>query len=81
MKTKTINIYQFDELKPEIQKKVMDRFRENNDCPFLKDQLQEQLIDILKINKITYNDYPKMYYSLSYCQVLVLLLCPLSSFF
>ena len=39
METATINIYEFKELDKKIQEKVINRFRENNDYPFLSDNL------------------------------------------
>lgn len=68
MKTKTINIYEFEELKPEIQEKVLNYFRNNNEFPFLSEELTELLKEKLEESKIGYNDSLKIYYSLSYCQ-------------
>jgi len=68
MKTKTINLYNFEELKPEIQEKVISEFRANNDYTFLEEDLKEYLMELLEENKISFDDSLKLYYSLSNCQ-------------
>lgn len=68
MKEKIIKIYDFDELKPEIQEKVINKFREYNDYSFLEYELKEELKYILIQEKIKYEDIPEILYSLSNCQ-------------
>lgn len=58
-------IYKFSELKPEIQQKVIDKYYEKEDYPFLKDDIFSELSEIDK-NKI-FEDV-KLEYSLSYSQ-------------
>ncbi len=68
MRTVEINIFKFDELSEKVKDKVINRFRENNSMPFLKEDLEEELNHLLKennIEKISNND---LYYSLSYSQ-------------
>lgn len=61
-------IYRFDELKPEIQEKVIEEIRNENDFPFLEEYIKEQAKELLEeydieiINKFDIN------YSLSYSQ-------------
>ena len=64
----TYNVYNFDELSEDVQEKVLDKFRENRDLPFLSEDLSEYLAEKLKDNKITYKEMPEVFYSLSYCQ-------------
>lgn len=66
MKEITIKLYSFNELKPEVQQKVIQDWREHDDLPFLADEMQEKLNELLKDNKIEGDAMP--YYSLSYCQ-------------
>lgn len=67
MKQKLINVYEFEELKPDVQEKVIYDFRGQNEYSFLSDDLNYQLMKLLKKYKIKYDDL-KLYYSLSYCQ-------------
>lgn len=48
MKTKEIKLYKFEELKPEIQEKVLDKFRERNEENFDVDFLIEDFIEVVK---------------------------------
>ena len=68
LQTDRYNVYKFDELSDEVQKKVLDNFRDNEDLPFLSEDLSEYLLEIIKDNKITYKEIPELFYSLSYCQ-------------
>jgi len=69
METRQINVYEFKELNKDIQEKVLNRFREQNEYDFLEENLTESLKDLLKKNKIkVVNDDLKIHYSLSYCQ-------------
>lgn len=74
MKTiaKKINIYNFEELKEEIQEKLIEKEKENQEeiyCEsFLHDDMKEKAIELLKENfgnKATFN---KIYYDMSYTQ-------------
>ena len=64
---KEINLYEFEELSPEVQEKVIDDFRDNNDFDFLEDVLRGRLNDVLNENHIKINDLT-LRYSLSYNQ-------------
>jgi len=70
MKYKKIKVYKFEELKENIQEKVLNNFRENNDLMFLDEYLNNYLEELLIKYKILVNNdkYFKLYYSLSYCQ-------------
>ena len=68
MKTKTIKIYRFNELKKEIKEKVLKRFRENNDYYFLSEYLNEMLKEELKKYKIEDLGKTELRYSLGNCQ-------------
>lgn len=70
--TKQVNIYEFEELKKEIQDKLIEEERENQkdiyceDC--LSDDMKLKAIELLKKyfnNKATFKN---VYYDLSYCQ-------------
>lgn len=68
VQTDTYNVYKFDELSKEAQERVLDTFREQEDFPFLEDDMEYKLEELLKQYKLKYDELPKMYYSLSYCQ-------------
>lgn len=76
MKTKTIELYTYDELTPEAKKKALKDYRENNDYAFLSEYLNERLHELLEENGIKdTNDTSKagttptpVRYSLSYSQ-------------
>jgi len=68
MKTKTIKVYEFEELKPKIQEKVLNKFRNDNEYIFLYDYLKDFLKDRLKEKKIKEVGTTTLYYSLSYSQ-------------
>lgn len=67
MRQITKNIYSFEELSTEAKEKAIEYFRENEDYPFLKEDLEMQLEDLLKENGIKATE-AKLYYSLSNCQ-------------
>ena len=66
--TKEYEVYKFRELSPEVKQKVIDKWYEAEDYPFLKDDLEEILSQILADEKIEAEDGPELYYSLSCCQ-------------
>ena len=69
MRTETIKVFSFDELKPDIQEKVIEEFRNNElfmDYPFMNEYMNEYLNELLKENKI--KGKAELFYSLSYCQ-------------
>lgn len=68
MKTKTINVYEYEELSQKAKEKVLNDFREHNDFYFLQEDLKELLKEKLQENKISFDESLKLYYSLSYCQ-------------
>ena len=68
MKIIEIKVYSFDELSEEAKKKALDKHIENNDYYFLENYLENRLTDYLAEAKITANDKPKIYYSLSCSQ-------------
>lgn len=61
-------VYEFDELSKDAQEKAIENYREGLDFPWLTDDIANRLEELLKENKITYDELPKIYYSLSYCQ-------------
>lgn len=65
MKTKTYQVYSFNELSKEAKEYAIQKWYENEDYPMLKEDLLEELsqLDTLKI----FNDV-KLSYSLSCCQ-------------
>ncbi len=66
MKTKTINLYTFDELSKDVQDKVLQNFRDEDECEYLPDDMQYKIDELLKENNIT--GKARVYYSLSNCQ-------------
>ena len=68
MKEKIIKVYEYSELSKEAKKKVLNFFREINDFPFLSEQLEEYLKELLTNNKIEFDNSLKIGYSLSNCQ-------------
>lgn len=65
---KEIKLYKFKELKPEIQEKVIDNFKEEEDFYFLEEELKGELKILLDNYNIKYDDNLVLMYSLSYCQ-------------
>lgn len=68
MKKVSINLYKLEELDPKVQEKVIKDFRDNLDFPFLDENLNENLKELLKKNKIHIVKNLKLYYSLNNCQ-------------
>lgn len=74
--TREYNIYTFDELSQEAKDKARENFNQNDNYPFLSDDMNERLHELLEDNKIKdTNDTSKagttptqVLYSLSYCQ-------------
>jgi hypothetical protein len=64
MKTKTINIYQFNELTEEAKENAIEKYRENNEGDF--DFFEDTMKDLLE-HHTPFKDL-KMSYSLSYSQ-------------
>lgn len=65
MRIEEVKIYKFEELVKDVQEKVIEKWYEKEDYPFLYGELKEQL----KCNEenIFENDFD-LIYSLSYCQ-------------
>ena len=68
MKTKTIKLFEFGELKKDIQERVLQYFRNNEEFSFLEENLKECLGESLKRHKIKEIEKIEMRYSLSYFQ-------------
>ena len=69
MITKQINLYEFKELDPKIQEKVLNKFREVEEFNYLSDTLTDYLTEKLKTAGYEFDwKNIKLYYSLSYCQ-------------
>jgi len=66
MTNKTITLYSFDELSKEVQAKVLQNFRDNDECEYLPDDMQYKIEELLEENSITGD--ARVFYSLSYCQ-------------
>lgn len=61
-------VYTFDELTDEARQKAIDKYNENNDLPFLSDDMREQLTEVLLPKYKMTCDNAEVFYSLSYCQ-------------
>ena len=65
-------VYKFDELTNEAQERALSDYRQNNDYPFLADEMEYHLEVLLDKYGLTYDigidSNPKIQYSLSYCQ-------------
>lgn len=67
MEIKEIKVYNFEELDPTIKEKVIEKFREEEEFYFLKDDLKEFITD--KLKELNYNIIElDVYYDLCYCQ-------------
>lgn len=67
MEIKEIKVYNFKELEPAIKEKVIEKFREEEEFYFLKDDLTEFITN--KLEELNYNIIElDVYYDLSYCQ-------------
>lgn len=67
MREITYKVYLFDELPKESQQKAIEKWRQDDDLPFLHEDMEYKLTELLQENKIKTTDH-KVYYSLSYCQ-------------
>jgi len=67
MINKTITLYNFDELSKEVQAKVLQNFRDDDECEYLPDDMQYYFKELARENNINVIN-SKIYYSLSYCQ-------------
>ena len=67
MKTITVNLYQFSELSEQAKKYAINKHYENEQYPFLSEDLIEFLKETLKENNCEFDNL-KLYYSLSYSQ-------------
>lgn len=61
-------VYNFDELDKSSQEYAIEKYQEDMDYYGLEDEMDYILEGLLKKNKITYDELPKVYYSFSYCQ-------------
>ena len=68
MRQEMVNIYGYDELSDKAKARVLKRYREHNDFPFLSDNLKGELDSLLEENKIEVQQKLQLYYSLSYSQ-------------
>lgn len=68
MKTKTINLYTYDELTKEAQDVALKQWQENNEYFYLSEHLSNMLWEYLNDEKIVKQGDPKIFYSLSYSQ-------------
>lgn len=69
MKTKTIELYEYDELSPEAKEKARAQWNEHNDNPLMQSHMINLLKEKLDDRKIKYDvDSIDVRYSLSYCQ-------------
>lgn len=66
--TITYKIYKFDELKAKVKEKVIEKFRNNNEYYFLKEDIKERAKEMLKEHKINIIKDFQVFYSLSNCQ-------------
>jgi len=62
-----LKVYNFNELSDEVKQKVIDKWYEEEDYPFLSEDLTEQTKMLLDENNVEYDDL-KVYYSLSCSQ-------------
>ncbi len=67
MRTVSKTIYKFDELNDEAKQKAIEWYREGDDMPFLSDDMNEYLGELLEEYKFK-NDGVRLFYSLSYSQ-------------
>lgn len=69
METRTYTVYKFDELPEESKQKAIEKYRENEDLPWMTNDMKERLMELLDENNIKAGaDRIKCYYSLSHCQ-------------
>ena len=65
--TKKYKVYTFDELSREAKDRAMQDWIEDDDLPFLQEDMEYKVQELLKENKIE-GDISKVYYSLSHSQ-------------
>lgn len=61
-------VYTFDELTTEAKNRAIEDYRQDQDFPWLSDDMSNKLVELLAENKITYDFQPNLYFSLSYSQ-------------
>lgn len=66
--TKKYKVYEFKELSKEAKDKVIEKYYEMEDYPFLAENLTESCKTLLEENKIKYNEDLRLGYSLTYSQ-------------
>lgn len=66
MEVRTYTVYKFDELPEDSKKKAIEKWRQQEDFPFLEDELKEKLDELLKENGLA--GEAEIYYSLASCQ-------------
>ena len=64
---KEYKLYNYEELSEEAKEKALHSHIENNDYPFLKEEIMMELYELLKKSKIKAIEVD-VYFSLSYCQ-------------
>lgn len=52
MQTKTYTVYTFDELSPEAQQRAIKEYHDNDDMPFLADDMNEYAHELIEANNI-----------------------------
>lgn len=67
MKIIKTKVYTIDELSDKAKEKAREWYKEQDDMPFMADEMAEMLAVLLKKHKLECGE-PKLYYSLSYCQ-------------
>lgn len=68
MITKEIKLYIYDELSDTAKERALNEHNDRNlDYPFLEENLNQELIELLEENKIN-GGVDNLYYSLGYCQ-------------
>jgi len=65
---RTIKVYEYNDLNEKAKEKALNWFIETNNYDFLSDDLEEDLKELLRVNKISFDESLKIYYSLSNCQ-------------
>ena len=69
MKTKTITLYDYNELSPKAKEKALSDWNQNNYDPMMQSHMINLLTEELDARGIKYDtDSIDVYYSLSYCQ-------------
>lgn len=68
MKTKTITLYNYEELSKEAQERAREDYNTINEYPSLSNDMRERLSTLLDDNGIESQSQANVLYSLSYCQ-------------